>query len=96
MLMLIACSNGAEVQIPPDPTPDTPVLREGEVIGLVQEYLSNVPENDTCNGVFRNVAYTTPVYVGNGVWEVTSGGIPSFSWEVFDQSKIVHTLIGLC
>ena len=103
MLMLIACSNGVEVQTPPPPTtppaptPDIPLLRDGEVIGLVQGYLSAIPEDHIypCDHIFRLAKNYTPVYVGDGVWEVMSDSA-SFGWEVFDQSKIVHTLKGPC
>ena len=90
MLMLIACSNGAEVQTPPDPTPDIPVLRDGEVLGLVQKSISDRPE---CDWAFLNVQHMTPVYVGDGVWVVR---LQNYGWEVFDQSKIVRAFGRTC
>jgi len=98
MLMLIACSNGVEVQTPPAPTPDIPVLRDGEVIGLVQERLLSIPGNHIypCINLAHMVANYTSAYVGDGVWEVWSPSDAIFGWEVFEQSKIVDTLKGPC
>ena len=87
---MIACSNGAEVQTPPDPTPDIPVLRDGEVIGLVQKSISDRPE---CDSIFPHVLRMTPVYVGDGVWEVV---FADYRWKVYDQSKIVRAFARTC
>ena len=95
MLMLIACSNGVEVQTPPAPTPDIPVLRDGEVIGLVQERLLSIPGNHIypCINLAHMVANYTSAYVGDGVWEVV---FADYRWKVYDQSKIVRAFARTC
>jgi hypothetical protein len=78
-------------------TPDVQTFAEGEAVALVLEMM-RTHKLEFCNELSQAVTdKNIPLpaeYIGNGKWEV-SGGTRS-SWFVYEASRTVETVKGLC
>jgi hypothetical protein len=78
-------------------TPDVQTFAEGEAVALVLEMM-RTHKLEFCNELSQAVTdKNIPLpaeYIGNGKWEV-SGGARS-SWFVYEASRTVETVKGLC
>lgn len=101
VLLVVGCSSGEGSTS--DPTADTPILRSGEVIGLIQDFVSRQPGcegNLSLIGIQTVIKQLEPEYLGDGVWKV--GYVPPddgkgiLTWEVFDRTRIVRSTGALC